>query len=142
MRIILVDDEPLALELLELQIKKIKNAEIVKFTHLDIDKHVDVIKDADLVFLDIEMPGENGLELAGHILEVNPSLEIVFITAFNEYAVQAFELNALDYIMKPVQLERLEKTFERLDINNTPKELPFSSSLHINVCGELTFEQN
>lgn len=142
MRIILVDDEPLALELLELQIKKIKNAEIVKFTHLDIDKHVDVIKDADLVFLDIEMPGENGLELADHILEVNPSLEIVFITAFNKYAVQAFELNALDYIMKPVQLERLEKTFERLDINNTPKELPFSSSLHINVCGELTFEQN
>lgn len=142
MKIILVDDEVLALEFLELQINKLMDAEITKFTYLDPKEHKKVIQDSDLVFLDIEMPGRNGLELADQIVEVNPHLQIVFITAFNEYAVQAFELNALDYILKPVQVERLEKTFERLEVMKTPKTTPFSSKLHINVCGELTFEQD
>lgn len=141
MRIIIVDDEPLALEFLAVQIGKIKDAEISKFTHFSIDEHDHFIREADIIFLDIEMPGKNGLQLADQILEFNPDLEIVFVTAYNEYAVQAFELNALDYIVKPVQLERLEKTFERIEINKATKEYPVSSSLHINVCGELIFKQ-
>src|SRR5690625_3337038 len=104
MRTILVDDEPLALDYLEIQLDKIKDITVVeKFTNLDILDHVKLIENIDLVFLDIEMPGKNGLEIAEQLLEVNPTLEIVFVTAYDEYAVQAFELNALDYLLKPIQ---------------------------------------
>lgn len=141
-RVTLIDDEPLALELLERQIMKVTNAEIIKLTYLDLDKQADLINNTDLIFLDIEMPGINGLELADYIFEMNPHLQIVFVTAFNQYAVQAFELNALDYLLKPVQLERLKKTFERLNVSKVPVTIPLSSKLQIKVCGELMFEQN
>ncbi len=144
MRITLIDDEPLALEFLEIQLKKLKDVDITsinKLTFVDLNKHADLIKNTDLIFLDIEMPGRNGLELAEYLFEINVHLQIVFVTAFNEYAVQAFELNALDYILKPVQLDRLQKTFERLNVDKIPVTLPISNELHIKVCGELSFEQ-
>ena len=65
----------------------------------------------DVVFLDIEMPGLNGLEVAAN-LQGQP--QVVFVTAYDEYAVQAFESNAVDYLLKPVQPERVQKTIERL----------------------------
>lgn len=68
----------------------------------------------DAVFLDIEMPEMNGLVLAQQILDLDINIEIVFITAFNQYAVEAFEVQAVDYIMKPLKKERLEKTLNRL----------------------------
>jgi two-component SAPR family response regulator len=68
----------------------------------------------DAVFLDIEMPDVNGLLLAQQILDLDENIEIVFLTAFNQYAVEAFELQAIDYIMKPLKIERLEKTVMRL----------------------------
>jgi len=141
---ILVDDEPLALDFLERQIKKIDSVNVVKkFTHLDVSKVSNLLEEIDLVFLDIEMPEVNGLELAEQIMEVNSSLDIVFVTAFNSYAVQAFELNALDYILKPVQVERLEKTIERVknrfhSHNNKP--LTVKNRLRINICRELTIQ--
>src|SRR5690625_2268014 len=144
MRIILIDDEPLALEFLVRQINKINHVEVVeKFTYFDLKRYKSLLKEIDLVFLDIEMPGVNGLELAEKIIEVNPSLSIVFVTGYNEYAVQAFELNALDYLLKPVQLDRLQKTLERARSNINQMERPLSgeSTLQINVCGELTFKQ-
>jgi len=68
----------------------------------------------DAVFLDIEMPGVNGLQLSEQIQNLNENIEIVFVTAFNQYAVEAFELQAMDYIMKPMTEERLGKTIRRL----------------------------
>lgn len=65
----------------------------------------------ELVFLDIQMPGMNGLELAA---DLQPQLQFVFCTAFDSYALDAFELNALDYLVKPVDPERLQKTLQRL----------------------------
>lgn len=65
----------------------------------------------DLVFLDIQMPGTSGLELAATL---NPELQFVFCTAFDSYALDAFALNALDYLVKPLDPERLRKTLERL----------------------------
>lgn len=65
----------------------------------------------DVVFLDIEMPGLNGFEVAGNL--VNPPL-IVFATAFDEFAVKAFEENALDYVLKPVQAKRIAQTLGRI----------------------------
>jgi two-component SAPR family response regulator len=67
----------------------------------------------DIVFLDIEMPTISGIELFSQILDIVNDVKIVFTTAFTQYAVDAFELNALDYIVKPVETERLLKTMER-----------------------------
>ncbi|MCK8824046.1 response regulator [Fuchsiella alkaliacetigena] len=71
----------------------------------------------ELVFLDIEMPDCNGLELAERILEIDEGIDIVFITAYDSYAVEAFELNALDYLLKPITEERFQKTISRLSVS-------------------------
>lgn len=68
----------------------------------------------DAVFLDIEMPGLSGLALAEQILALNHDIQIVFVTAFNQYAIDAFEVQAIDYILKPLSEERLMKTLSRL----------------------------
>lgn len=144
MRAILIDDEPLALDFLERQLKKISDISIVhKFVEFDLNKDTSILKDIDVVFLDIEMPEINGLELAEKLLEIKPTIIIVFVTAFGEYAVQAFELNTLDYIVKPVQLDRLEKTLARIEykINYlAARQLSDHNILQINVCRELSFE--
>src|SRR5699024_11202394 len=99
MKAILVDDEQLALDFLELQLEKVGGIEIVgKYNNLNFyyDNEHTMLDTIDVVFLDIEMPDMSGLELAELFLEVNPSLSIVFVTAHNEYAVQAFALHVLD----------------------------------------------
>ena len=62
---------------------------------------------AEVVLLDIQMPGMNGLEVARHLARLDPPPRIVFVTAHDRHAVEAFELNALDYLLKPVRAERL-----------------------------------
>lgn len=69
---------------------------------------------ADAVFLDIEMPEIDGFELANQMLDLQGWIAVVFVTAYSEYAVEAFRLNALDYLMKPVSKERLKETLERI----------------------------
>lgn len=115
MRAILVDDEPLSLEFLERQINTV--SEIIverKFTNFVVEDHHELLNDIDIVFLDIEMPGRNGLEIAEIISAKYPNVTIIFVTAFNHYAAEAFELNALDYLLKPIQAKRLEKTLNRI----------------------------
>lgn len=68
----------------------------------------------DVIFLDIEMPGKSGIQLAEELCMINPEITVVFVTAFSHYAVDAFELSVFDYIMKPVSEERLRKTVDRL----------------------------
>ena len=68
----------------------------------------------DVLFLDIEMPEISGLELAERVLGMGYSGEIVFITAYNQYAIEAFSVNALDYLLKPVLTARLQQTVERV----------------------------
>ncbi len=65
----------------------------------------------NVLFLDIQMPGASGFDL---IEQIRTPIEIVFITAYDQYAIKAFEVNALDYLLKPIQKERLQKTIERL----------------------------
>jgi len=67
--------------------------------------------DADVVFLDVQLAGESGLELLSLL---DPSVMVVFVTAFDQYAVRAFEVNALDYLLKPVAPARLARAVERL----------------------------
>ena len=66
----------------------------------------------DLVFLDIQMPGLNGFEV---LQQTNHSPVVIFCTAFDEFALQAFETNSIDYIVKPVKAERIQKSIEKLD---------------------------
>ncbi|ACL69798.1 LytR/AlgR family response regulator transcription factor [Halothermothrix orenii] len=68
----------------------------------------------DVIFLDIQMPSLTGLEVAAEILKVEDKPEIVFVTAYDEYAIKAFELNAVDYLLKPFSRKRFEETINRV----------------------------
>jgi len=87
-------------------------------------------------FIDIEMPEMDGLTLAENLLEMNPAMKIVFITGWNQYAVAAFELNALDYIMKPINKARFSKMTERLKSEISLKESPLETDPTIRCYGE------
>lgn len=116
MRAILVDDEQLPL----LHLKKLLERDVggmeVIGTYSNPIEAIEMAKSLlpDVVFLDINMPEMNGLEAGEQIQMSCPDTEIVFVTGFDQYAVDAFELSALDYVMKPVQLKRLQKTMQRL----------------------------
>ena len=82
--------------------------------------------DADVVFLDVQLAGESGLEL----LElIDPSVAVVFVTAFDQYAVRAFDANALDYLLKPVVPARLARAVERLGAPNVASDAPAPTRL-------------
>lgn len=68
----------------------------------------------DVIFMDVEMPGINGIECAKKVLELNPKTIIIFVTAHEEYMPEAFELYALDYMVKPFKIERVQKTLNRI----------------------------
>ncbi|QGQ93907.1 response regulator [Paenibacillus psychroresistens] len=115
LRVFLVDDEVPVLDLLERLLMVNGNIEIAgKFTRPEeaIDRiQVEMV---DVIFLDIKMPGMNGIAAAAYLRMVNPETEIVFLTAHNQYAIEAFELKVSDYLLKPPTLHRLNKTIERL----------------------------
>ena len=115
LKAILIDDEKLALDYLERLLRQTGHVDIVgKF--VSVRKGIEKVKSRkiDVVFLDIEMPEINGIDAAEKMLEIDGGVDIVFVTAYKEYAVEAFEINAMDYVMKPVQQARLEKTLERI----------------------------
>ena len=80
----------------------------------------------DLIFLDIQMPKLNGIDVARKILDSNHSPYIVFVTAYEKYALDAFEVNAIDYILKPISEERLEKGMEKILANIKGKDMEFN----------------
>lgn len=115
MKVVLLDDEKLALNYLEHLLRKIADIEIIeKFIDPQVFFEFILHHEADVAFMDIQLPEINGIELAERILESKPELNIVFCTAYDEYAIKAFELNALDYLMKPVGIERLTVTLQRI----------------------------
>jgi two-component system, LytTR family, response regulator len=113
MRVLLVDDEPLALERLRVAFQDMPDAEVVGSAQ-DGDEALARIAELspDLVILDIQMPGRNGLRVAS-ALQAEPRPEIVFVTAFEHYAPDAFDVEAADYLLKPVRFDRLRQAVER-----------------------------
>jgi len=113
MRALIADDEPhLALYLRDQLLALWPDLQIVHVARNGIDAAARIAElEPDLAFLDIQMPGLSGLEVAQGI---EGDTRVVFVTAFDEYALQAFEHAALDYILKPVDTERLAKTVARL----------------------------
>ncbi|ABG39677.1 response regulator receiver protein [Paraglaciecola sp. T6c] len=112
---LVVDDEPLAREGLALRLAEYENITVLGCCN-NASQAYDVlsVKQPDVIFLDIEMPGKTGLELAEQLrLEGNPAT-IVFVTAFREFAVNAFDFKASDYLLKPFSDERLKECIEKL----------------------------
>ena len=115
LKAVLIDDERPALRELEYLLKRHNDFEIAGlFTNpLEAINKVASLN-PQVVFLDINMPQLQGLDAASSILDQCPSTEIVFITAYDQYALEAFEIHALDYILKPVSQERFDKTIQRI----------------------------
>jgi two-component system response regulator AlgR len=115
LRILVVDDEPLAVERLQLLLAKCDGAEIAG-TASDGEAALRIAEAVrpDLVLLDIAMPGMDGIDVARALSESPIDPVVVFVTAFDNFAVAAFDVAAVDYLMKPVQLDRLERALERV----------------------------
>ena len=113
-RTILVDDEPLAIQGLQLRLQAHSDVEIVE-TCSNGREAIRAIKTnkPDLVFLDIQMPGFDGFSVIQGLMEVEPPL-FVFVTAYSDHALRAFEAQAVDYLMKPVEEDRLADTLDRV----------------------------
>jgi two-component system LytT family response regulator len=113
-RTILVDDEPLAIQGLELRLAEFDDVEIVDKCQNGREA-ISAIKThkPDLVFLDIQMPGFDGFSVVQGLMDVEPPL-FVFVTAYSDHAVRAFEAQAADYLMKPVDEARLADTLDRV----------------------------
>ncbi|KQU58048.1 MULTISPECIES: LytR/AlgR family response regulator transcription factor [Sphingomonas] len=113
-RTILVDDEPLAIQGLELRLERHEDVEIIEKC-MNGREAIRAIKThkPDLVFLDIQMPGFDGFSVVQGLMEVEPPL-FVFVTAYSDHALRAFEAQAVDYLMKPVEESRLADTLDRV----------------------------
>lgn len=113
-RTILVDDEKLAVQGLQLRLEPFDDVEIIE-TCQNGREAIRAIKTQkpDLVFLDIQMPGFDGFSVVQGVMDVEPPL-FVFVTAFEEHAIRAFDANAVNYLMKPVDEDKLADTIERV----------------------------
>lgn len=115
MKAILIDDDQPTLFILNKMLAKIPRVEIVgEFLSAGDAYHFLKHNPVELAFVDIKMPGESGLDFAWRSLAEFPDLYVVFLTAYKDYAVEAFEVQAFDYIVKPIQQERLERTVSRV----------------------------
>jgi len=115
---IIVDDEPIAREILENHLRKVDSIEVVATCKNAVEAFNEITKNnIDLIFLDINMPEISGLSFAKSI---NKNIKIIFTTAYREYAIDGFDLKAVDYLLKPISFERLLQAVNKfLDENIT-----------------------
>jgi len=113
-RTIIVDDEKLAIQGLQLRLAKFSDVEVIE-TCANGREAIRKIKTEkpDLVFLDVQMPGFDGFSVVKGVMEIDPPL-FVFVTAYEEHAIRAFEANAVNYLMKPVDEDKLADTLDRV----------------------------
>ena len=116
MRILLVDDEELQLLRLVNTVKSVlKDEELLSISNPD--KALEEAKKnrIDLAFLDIEMPHMNGIQLAKKLKAINPQTKVIFVTAYDNYALDAFKVHASGYVTKPVNVDNIKKELEQLE---------------------------
>ena len=113
-RTIIVDDEKLAVQGLQLRLEPFPDVEVIA-TCANGREAIRKIKTEkpDLVFLDIQMPGFDGFSVVNGVMEIDPPL-FVFVTAYQEHAIRAFEANAVNYLVKPVDVDKLADTLDRV----------------------------
>lgn len=115
MRAIAVDDEELGLSRIVRLLRESEYLSYIKgYTRSKEAIENADIDNADIAFLDIEMPEIDGLMLAEMLMERNPKIEVVFVTAHDKYALQAFEVHAIGYLLKPIQLDSIKQKLERV----------------------------
>lgn len=115
---ILIDDEAIAVTQLEYLLEQYPEIHIsATFTDPVTALEKVHLHQPDLIFLDIKMPAISGLVVAEEIMRILPKTYIVFVTAYDEYALNAFEYNAIDYILKPVSLKRIDRTVRKVLTN-------------------------
>jgi two-component system response regulator LytT len=129
LRAVVVDDEQLAREELCYVLDEVGGVEVVAqagngFEAIDaIGRHT-----PDLVFLDVQMPGLTGFELAWKLADREPPVTIIFVTAFDQHAIEAFDVNAVDYLLKPIETARVETAIQRARRRMVP-EVPLNDQL-------------
>ncbi len=139
---IVVDDERLARNDLRVLLDSHKNIEVLGEASNGPDA-LEMIRDVhpDLVFLDIQMPGMNGFDV---LEKISSDINVIFVTAFDEFALRAFEVNALDYLLKPVSADRLQQSIERLelkpdDAEDSQRDLEYNDRLLLKLDTSLGF---
>ena len=140
LKTLIVDDESLARRGLAHRLKNIADIEIVGEARNGREA-LDLItqKNPDLVFLDIQMPGMSGFEVVQR-LELESMPVILFLTAYDEFAVQAFEVNALDYILKPIDEERLHQVLDKVRANLSQKRALKHKRLLLKLASDISGE--
>jgi len=136
-RTILVDDEKLAIQGLQLRLEPFDDVEVID-TCSNGREAIRKIKTEkpDLVFLDIQMPGFDGFSVVKGVMEIEPPL-FVFVTAYEEHAIRAFEANAVNYLMKPVDEDKLADTVERVRQRLAEKKSTEEADKLMNVLAEV-----
>ena len=114
-RVITLDDEQLALDNLNFILKKFPELDIILST-TDANTALDSLQTLkpDLIFADISMPEINGMEIAEKVLELKLTTKVIFITAYEQYALDAFRVNAVDYILKPVTTSKVRHSLDKI----------------------------
>ncbi|MFH1198490.1 MAG: LytTR family DNA-binding domain-containing protein [bacterium] len=157
-KVLIVDDERLARKDIRNKLSSYNNIEVIAEAE-DVESAAIEVKThlPDVIFLDIQMPGNLGFEL---LEKIPPETKVIFVTAYDEYAIRAFEVNALDYLLKPIEPERLEQSISRLSepvvdhiikekaleysdhlllvVDNHLKFLKIDSIIYISACGNYT----
>ena len=130
MKVLLIDDERLARQELTKLLKKHHEIEIIGEA-ANADEGIELIKELkpDLIFLDIHMPGKTGFEL---LAELDFVPRVIFVTAYDEYAIEAFKVNALDYLLKPVEPKLLAAAIDRVFELKSSDEIPLNQEEKLN----------
>jgi two-component system, LytTR family, response regulator LytT len=124
-RAIALDDEILALKIIENYAGKIENLSLEKTFNIQSDAQKYLNKfPVDLIFLDIEMPTKNGMDF---YKSISQNTKVIFTTAYSEYAVDAFSINAVDYLLKPFSFERFKAAVEKVKVSKENPDVNYLS---------------
>lgn len=130
--LIVEDEAPARMELRYLLAPYQDSIQIVgEATHVAEARSLIAAIDYDVIFLDVSMPGESGMELGAELKRNNPEVQLVFISAYEEYALEAFSVQATDYLLKPVSPQRIEETVRRLQPRLPGKSAAVPSDDHV-----------
>lgn len=122
MKILIVDDEELARARLQRMLSTLEHKEIQEAQNAEEAIELSKKEKFDLVFLDINMPGSSGLEVGYELKYINPDINIIFQTAYEEHALKAFDIGAVAYLVKPYSIEQLKDSLSRVSTTKQEEE--------------------